>query len=403
MTLGARVGSNFICFILLARCLSIEDFGNLFFLFTVANLSAIFVELGLQNKLSKDFSNRSENEQNILLTAVIIKTLFLAISICSIYFYLSIVEQIISLKIVVVLLLSVYVNSIFQNCLIRERCNGGWSREAFYSFLNGASFVIVGGVSVYFISSPTVLEVSLLFLLSRVLSILVYISLNFEFLIELLNNKLNSVEIIKYAKGMLPYFVNYSLGMLFLNVDVLIAKPYIDDSQLGVYQAGVRLFINLTMGSVVVNNVLIPRLMENRRLNVNTSHFQYINKLMLVVIPVLAVICIALYLLSPFIISLTLGAKYDELQVYASLFCIIIFMRYVIAFYSVPAIVLSSSGVKMYPLLLSVLSLICLVWYLFPKYGISGLLYSSILAHALLFLTTLFLTVRYEINQRKAI
>jgi O-antigen/teichoic acid export membrane protein len=175
-----------------------------------------------------------------------------------------------------------------------------------------------------------------------------------------------------------PYAIHVSIGIIFLNVDTIIIKPYISAYEMGLYQIGLKFFLTLTIFTGVISNiatVFLSKKSDSGELVQRSIEFN--QKL----IPSSLFLFLFVYLFSETILEYIFHDKYGDLYQYIGLFSIIIFLRYFQVIWEVVLTVSGAQKQRMQGLLFALLVMIFMDFILIPEYKILGALYASIIAH----------------------
>ena len=146
ITTMSRLISGFFLIFILARLLTLSDFGILTYSLVFANLLVLIIEYGYNLKLSKDTA-KNLNDISILTSTAIKVKLGLLIFVIVILFILGIFEypDRATYKIIFILSISSVFNSFANHFLIPYRSIDRFDVEAKYAFIN--SILLFGIVS----------------------------------------------------------------------------------------------------------------------------------------------------------------------------------------------------------------------------------------------------------------
>tara|TARA_B110000196_G_C20996257_1_gene590760 strand:- start:301 stop:981 length:681 start_codon:yes stop_codon:yes gene_type:complete len=193
---------------------------------------------------------------------------------------------------------------------------------------------------------------------------------------------LEDINIKKELLDTLPYAIHIAVGAMYLNIDTVILKEYVDNYNVGIYQAGMRSLGAATLGLGVINAVLLPKFSslssDKKSLITLTTK---INKYIILFGLLVAVI---INIFDKQLINIIFSEKFTDLKQYVFLFSIVIFMRYFGSVYGTLLTISDNQKIRTIGVSLTLFIIIILDLLLIPTYGINGALYSLILAHIIL-------------------
>lgn len=394
LTVCSRVLFNLIIVMFSARVLNITDLGSFFLLLTIANIAGAFVELGLGTRLVKELSRTDNVKYKFLKFKQLqsVKYLGFLLPLPFIYLYmLSLgIQELYSDC--VLLYLSVAIGWHISHILIYIRANGGWYRETFFTFIGSLVLALVF-IAVYVSDSITLDNLISGVLASRLIQYAV-ISISLEF--PKLSLFTDPVLVRSKAyKESIPYFFAYFLGILFINLDVLIASYFLTKDDLALYQGAIRVVLVLTMGTVVINNLLIAKLAKfgNRTYREKLVYSHQVLKWPLVGVLALALI---IYLTDNFLFVLLLGGNFDEISNFAGTLSLILIARYYLCLFQCVNFILQSAYIKFVPLLLADVIIVLAVLGLENSLSISSLLHVVLFSYVFLIFVNLLMGAKNE-------
>jgi len=191
-------------------------------------------------------------------------------------------------------------------------------------------------------------------------------------------------SLVANARLNFPYFLQFGLGTLYLTLDTLLLKYFVSDQEIGVYQAGIRLALAVTLPIALSNTVLLPKFVREFAGDGNyqaevVGHFVRFASVGLVMAGMLAAfgdqLAVLLY-----------GMDFKPLGELMTGFAVVVALRYIGA---VPGTMLSASGrqhLRVWALGISLAFLIAGDLYVMPRYGIVGAVWVQAAAHSILIL-----------------
>ena len=192
----------------------------------------------------------------------------------------------------------------------------------------------------------------------------------------------NISRAIKEAKKSASFATHIILSSLIIHVDTLILSLLSDTSQVGLYQAGMRLIVASMLMAVIISDAFIPEI--STLIDQKRKAYKKLSKLFDFVILFAILTVVSIYFYRKTIITFLFSEEYLILE--GSLFLIvsIIMLRYVGI---VPGIILTSYGKQRIRAIAVVASLIVSVIlniFLIPLLGIKGAFIASLAAHIIL-------------------
>ncbi len=378
ITTISRLVSGFFLIFILARLLTLSDFGILTYSLVFANLLVLIIEYGYELKLSKD-SAKNLNDISILTsTAIKVKLLLLSFVII-ILFILGVLDypDPTTYKIVFIFSISAVFNSFAKHFLIPYRSIDRFDVEAKFVFINNILLFGVVALVAYFSRNITVIALG--FLCVKIL----YSTFTVRRFIADFGLKFGSVNLLAELKKTFPYAVHIAVGAMYLNIDTIILREFVSNSEIGIYQAGMRAMAAATIGLGIFNSVLIPKLSslvdENKVQLIELS-----TKFNLITLISGLLIALMVNIFSNELIYIVYGKKFSTLSNYVIYFSIIIFFRYFSVVYGALLTISDKQKVRTYAVLFTLLFIIVVDLLVIPTYGIHGALYTLIAAHIIL-------------------
>ena len=378
VTTISRLVSGFFLIFILARLLTLSDFGILTYSLVFANLLVLIIEYGYEFKLSKD-SAKNLNAISILTSTALKVKLSLLSFVFIILFILGVLDypDPTTFKIVFIFSISAVFNSFAKHFLIPYRSIDRFDVEAKFVFIN--NILLFGIVTVVAYFSRNITAIALGFLCVKIL----YSTFTVRRFIADFGLKFDSVNLLAELKQTFPYAVHIAVGAMYLNIDTIILREFVSNSEIGIYQAGMRAMAAATIGLGIFNSVLIPKLSslvdENKdqliALSTKFNFFALILGLL---------IALMVNIFSDELIYIVYGKKFSTLSNYVIYFSIIIFFRYFSVVYGALLTISDKQRIRTYGVLFTLLFIIVVDLLVIPTYGIHGALYTLIAAHIIL-------------------
>tara|TARA_Y100001968_G_scaffold330048_1_gene380846 strand:+ start:10646 stop:11926 length:1281 start_codon:yes stop_codon:yes gene_type:complete len=380
ITTISRLVSGFFLIFILARFLSLEDFGNFTYSLVLANLLVLIIDYGYNLKLSKDTSNNINNISLLTWSTFKVKiflTLFVAI-ILIVLFLLNYPNNNLFLLISILTFSSAF-NSIANHFLIPYRSIDKFDIETKFAFINNIILFITVFITTYLFKDIILIALSFLFVK------IFYCTYTIKKFIGDYGFKNVNINLKSELKGGLPYAIHIGVGAILLNIDTVILKEFVSDAQIGLYQAGMRALAASTIGLGILNSVLIPKLshlINNRKKLIALS-----TKINFISIFLGGFIAIFINIFSNQLIYIVYGDKFLELSKYVFNFSIIIFLRYSTILYGAILTISNLQKVRTYTVSIALIFIIISDLIIIPLYKLDGALYILIIAHLIILIT----------------
>ena len=378
ITTISRLVSGFFLIFILARLLTLSDFGILTYSLVFANLLALIIEYGYELKLSKDTA-KNLNDIGILTWRAVKVKLSLLIFVSIVLFILGIFAypDPTTYKIMFIFTVSSVFNSFAKHFLIPYRSIDRFDVEAKYVFINNILLFGVVALVAYF--SRNITAIALGFLCVKI----IYSTLTVRRFIADFGLDFGTLNLLAELKQTFPYAVHIAVGAMYLNIDTIILKEFVSNSEIGIYQAGMRAMAAATIGLGILNSVLIPRLSslvdgsKNQLIELSTKF-----NLFTLILGVSTAVIVNIF--SNELIYLVYGEKFSTLSDYVIYFSIIIFLRYFGVVYGALLTISDKQKVRTYGVIFTLLFIIVVDLLVIPTYGIYGALFTLIAAHFIL-------------------
>lgn len=383
-SLTARLVSNFVIFMLLARLWGAAGFGEFMYAYTLTLIVAVFIDYGFVTKLVKDISRTPGKLHEIVARAFYAKTVlasFVAIiSLIGVWFFTDI-----NFYLFCCLLFAGILGSYGGFYAFILRGLSKFKDEATILFYSNVIFFFIIGLLVFFKCNQ--IEVAIGFLIARViyLAISVYYSNRIVGRIPL---PLTSVRhAIVTLRQNLPYASFILIEFLYSQLDTVWIHMFLDDRGVGIYQAASRIVVGGLIFTDVLQNVYLPRI---SRVSDDIEAVKVISRSMLSqLLFVGSMGSILLAGLSYISIDMIYGKAYQAAGGILSLLSILILIDYFGKTYGMILTISNKQAFRATIIFSTLLINIILNTYLIPKFGLYGVVCTSIVSA--LFLNTVYL------------
>jgi len=385
----SRLLTNLIIFFFLARILTVEDFGIFSYAQTFSIIVVLFVDFGYSLKLPKDTAESRENISHIHGESMYIRTVLAIIVIvfCILQIIFDKTGNLYSCLILIFTISTIF-QSFATNIFVTYRSINNFKIESelvtLYNILISAIGILVA------IITKNIYYIALVYLVFRGLLFLhLLIIFNRDFGLKWIPTKFFIT-----IKSLSPYAIHYILSGIYMSINVLIIKFYIDEYDLGIYQAGMKIITGATFLLFVIQQVFIP----NFSVMKNQVNFKsYVSKINTICIMIGALAFFLIYLFRKELIMILFGEKYLILQNYVIWFGMLVFLRFFGAIYGILLTISDRQKVRTKYLIVSVIILMLLNVILMPKFKIVGSLIALIISHTILYSLSIF-TIKKELK-----
>lgn len=273
MSFFLRLFSNVIIFFLIAREFGPEKFGHFSTLVLYGTVLALFSDLGTHQRLYKEISINGDNDKLIYALKLIFMTATVLLSVALSIIYSS--------PEVLFVILSYIINTYIDFIQIRLRACGQFKKEAYSSFINNTVFFVLVGATLLY--SHDVFILSLSFLISRVLSVMV---MNYLLRMDTIKVWLDSSLRLKSRwenrkennkEAQIYYSFDFLLTNLWTVIDGVVIKSFFSTFTFGLYTSYSKIINGVSTLSVIFTNVIFKGiaheavLRKNRKLVLGTS------------------------------------------------------------------------------------------------------------------------------------
>lgn len=373
--------ANLFLFFMIARFVSVSEFGQFSFSYMIAILISIVVDYGYGIRLPIEVSKFKDKISDYTVSTFKLKS-YIAIIVITILFLLNITilsNQ--TFNLVFLLTFSTILYCLGVHFLLPFRSIDKFQIESWVITISNIMVLI----SSYLLLKNNfgLIQVSYAIIFSRIvlliISFIVYCNY-FNFIFK--TTKTNIGTEIRLA---FPFMLHVFIAFSYLNIDSIIIKEYSSNYNLGIYQAGMRALAGFLLFTEVINNVLIPKISSSAsNKKILKKYFIYFFKLSLFIG------CFILLIINVYneeLVRLFFGEKYFQLSQYIYLFSIIVFIRYASIAYGCILSIFHKQKERLYILIFSLTMIVLLDLIIVPIHGIKGALVVSICAHIFIFIS----------------
>jgi len=367
-----RIGSQLAVFLVLARILGADKFGQFSFWFSVATLVAIPINYGFGIQLLREAAKMPAILTSLLekmLSAKLVLTIIVVFC-CIVWSTLVSTPELFWLLFIMAITDS-YID--FYNFALRSQ--GHYSHEAKLAFITSVLQLPLLVVTAFLTSE--VVFVAAAYLISRIIALILTIRIVHQYLPSSTSKiDLSHEIIINTLRSGFPYAADMGVATLNSTIDIVLLKQMTDVRTVGIYQAGMRLMMGGTTPATVISNVYLPRVSS---LDCTSSDYSSaIISLNIKMVLVGGLISLFLAIFSKSIVTTLFGPGYHELAGLLPWFALVLVLRYVAAAFGINLTASGHQSVRVVSNLIYLITFVCAALLLVPIFKTTGLLMASV-------------------------
>lgn len=381
LTYSSKILSGSVVFLILAKILSVNDFGLLSFGISLSGILTVFSEFGYSLMAQRDIPQNKFVLNKYVYNVFLHKLFFCFLALVfgffySYYFYNennTIVGVLFTLNAVLTSFIMFLLSVFRSNNYFREETNS----SIYYLF------AILITLLIYFQFHLNVIGLSLGLLISRFIQLLILCK---SYFIQY------GIENFKYCKLIQNYLYKNSysfgihniIGIFYLTIDSQLIAYYSGNKALALYQSIFNIVLILLSFTDLLGNVFLPFLAKLFSLdkNVFIEKSIVINKFIFV-LGICMFICLNLF--GEMILQFLFKDKYSEaFNIILPLSCVMVF-RILSLVYAFALTISDNQNIRVLIVVVSLCVNLILNFIIVPRYGYVGAAYVSVLTHFILF------------------
>ncbi|MFJ8067873.1 oligosaccharide flippase family protein [Peribacillus sp. NPDC096447] len=386
INLISKLLANLFVFMIIARALSINDFGKLMYFYTISIIVNIFVDYGFNLYTVKEMAKNKQNWQKVFTESLNAK-IFLTI-ICTILF----IPLFLIYKEDILILFFFFGTGIFTSyinyILLPFRILDKYKFETNFSILSNVLLFII--VLILSLVSHNVIFVSFSFFFSRILVLILLIivikkEINLSFAI-----KINFAISYKVLKRNISYGIHLIVGTLYFQVDTIILNYFSDFINVANYQSAFRIIMAGLIFTDVLSNILLPKIATIQSYEILIAYVKKFKNLLMVFGLLIGLV---LFLSSEMIIKIIYGDGFEDSVLIMKVLCLMLLFRYLITIDGMILTVLDKQKVRSTIAIIGLLLNIIFSVIFVNGYGAIGAAFASVL-------TSFILLIIYKIQTK---
>ena len=380
---AVRLVSGLLSFALMARLLGPVPFGIVMFWLSVATLVTLVCNYGFTSYVLREIGAYPDTAHTVMSEVLSAKILIGAIVLILSVVALPFLDKG-NLAIYLLLLLAQLADSTSDFLNVGYRATNRYDIET--RIATAASVLQLGLVAGIVWSYPTATIAAFAYFVSRsCVLVMTWISMR-QYFAALKPASVNMAW--HRIRAAVSYAADFGLQSLFGQIDSIVLNCSIGPSAVGLYQAGMRLFLGGSQVATVLGNVFIPT--ASRAYITGDKFYDVLIKLQVTFIGVGIIGAIFFCALPQQITFLLYGHKYQLLSTYLPLFGILFLVRFFASGWGITLTISGNQGIRSKIIFVHWLVLLAAALYLVPEYGVAGWLYSLIFGNLLLSIAYLF-------------
>jgi len=367
-----------VVFIVLAKLMTVEEFGILSFGFSLSAMAVIVADFGFSLMVIKEYPEQESSNKSYISNSMLAKGALSVVCAFLFFAYLSLSYQGEWFKVGAVYIFFAIISSfiIYLQALLKVQNRFHKYTESTIVYAVSVTMAILG----YALFEVNLLELVVCLLLAK-LAQLIWTTYLCKSSMVASNNSINNIK--KLIARSWSFGLHTVLGIFYFMIDTQIISLYLGATEVALYQSVFRIILILLVFSDIVSNVLLPYLSYKFYQQENIS--ELVSKIFLYMLLIGCSLFLAFTSFKVIILELLYTPEYVQAAVLVLPFSIVIILRTCSVLLGN---ILTISNRQVYrvitvaaSLVVSiVLNLICI-----PKYGIISAAWVSVVVHVVLF------------------
>lgn len=362
-----RLGCGMLTFVVMARQLGPEMFGIVMFWLSVSTLITMVANFGLTPYLLREMGANPSQADDVMNQVFAVKLLLSGIVIAGCAISLLLISEIQRLVFVFILFALLF-DSITEFLNVGFRATNRFSVETKIASVTALSQFIIISLLLYLLQSIYVAAFG--FMISRAITMIFTWVAQKSYFTKLRPSNLK--DTLACIRKTVAYAIDYFFQSLFGQIDSLVLNFFLGPSAVGLYQAGMRVFMGGAQAAPILANVFLPKASAVALSNDQGKFAEEVKNIQLVFILFGLGFGLSLAGLSYYIVKYLFGESFSALE---TLFPWLGFLFFIRFFASAWGMVLTAAGFQSYRTILNAIQwVICLLMVLVmvPKYGTIG-------------------------------
>lgn len=372
-----RLGSVLVLFVLLARNVSVYEFGLFSKCFGVAAILGFLVDFGFAQSLLRDIPREPDKALAHISAGLSLKLAISMVVIIAVpLLLLAFPSEHNPVGLQVMLVGYAVMNSFSEFYGVSLRATGRYTEE---SKLQGLYAVLL--VLTLVLVRPGIYEAAFILLLLKLLHL--------TLMQRIVSRRIGRVSLLmspaswrRTATRGTPYAADAGVTNISANIDVIILASIMGPTIAGTYQAGQKLTQGLNAFALVLSNVYLPQL---SRTDPSTASFRTTAiKLCLLMVGCGGFGALVLAFFPSEIVGFLYGRAFDALTPILPMFGLLLLMRYINGSAGIMLTALGMQKIRVIANTASLATLLAASVLLIPTYGLPGMVYSLLISAAII-------------------
>ncbi|WP_157278108.1 oligosaccharide flippase family protein [Methyloversatilis thermotolerans] len=378
-----RLGFGMLTFVVMARMLGPEAFGQLMLWLSVATLLSLLANFGHTSYLLKEIGGQPSQAGALIAEVLMVRGVLSLLLFVGATLIVAVFFGFPSCMLLALLLAAVLADGLSEVFNVGFRATDRFAAETrLATVIAGLQFVIVA-TALYIDASAVVAACG--FCLSRFIALLMVAGVQRSYLASL--GPLSMARVVSKLRATFSYGSDFALQSLFGQIDSVVLNSFLGAAAVGVFQAGMRLFTGGAQAASVLANVFLPRAAaassDGERFRRESVRVQW------AFIGVGLVFGLCLAVGSGLIVPLLYGEQYETLKTVLPWLGLLFFVRFFAASWGV---VLTSAGAQTFRAWMNVVQWLLVmgvaIWSV-PQMGVVGWVCALIVGNLFLSITYL--------------
>ena len=389
-TFASRIVSGSVVYIVLARIMTVNDFGVLTFGTTLAGLLAVMAEFGFSLMAQRDIPQNRFNFNKYVFNTLLQKIGFSVITIVGGFIYLKTFYNGINFSVGIIFAFNAILTSYIMYFFSVFRAKNMFVVESWISILYAIFSVII--VVLYYFKNLDVIFVaySLLFIrLIQFIILIVFLIKKFD-IKPILDKKIQTY----LFKNSYSFGLHYIIGIFYFSIDNQLLAYYSGNEALAIYQAIFKLVLILLAVNSLFEMVFLPFLSSQYKNNKQefTNTAKLINKTIII-------FGLSLFVFFNLFVSDIVTILYSDKYIIglsiAFPLSLVLLFRIQTTIYSVILTISNHQNLRVVTVFVSLIINLVLNFIFIPKYGFVGAAYVSMLTHIVMLILYVTFTKKY--------
>lgn len=377
INLCSKLLINVFIFVILARYLTLNDYGKLMYFYTLSNIVNVFVDYGFNLYTVKEMAANKKSWQKIFNKSLESKIVLTAI------ITLIFIPQVLFTKednlIFILFFITGVLTSFINYFMLPYRILNNYKFEMNISLLSNVTLFLI--VIAFACISENLIYTSIGFSLSRIAVIFIELYLIRKDIKISLN--INFKDSLLLLKKNFPYGLHLVIGTIYFQIDTLVLNYFSDYNDVGQYQSAFRIIMAALIFTEIFSNIILPKLATLKTREVIVSYTKKVNYLLTgfgIIIGAL------LYFSSDLIINIMYGNNYGDSSLLLRILSFMLLFRYMSTIDGVLLTVLDKQKVRTVLAFIALLINITFSILFVKQYYVTGAAIASVLTSFILML-----------------